>query len=372
MSRSVLLVSAIYFLSLLQQREQEEEEEEADHHCCPPIPHTIFVSKMAGSSSGRKAGVANYTHDELDSLIGMILERVPISNDEWDTIVVDHAKAWPFFRTRNSIKTKYAAIKRIKSSTGNPNMPDYVLKARQAHVLIGRRANLGTGEEDFDLIEGYVKSEDVDGLETNTADILAEVVEESRIVMIAGEEGDEEDNTEKPNKNATEKPKAPAPTVAKEETPVGVAASSVLTPSLVLRTTPIPQKRAYQQKKSSVPDAAAFTQFIVSHDKREERRDQRSIEMWSGVKDVAEKFLGAAVTMMNTWQQQQQQQSYYYHGPPPYHHQHGPRPPPTAPVSTGGSSTADTYATPKPPPRKRQRDESHGESHGQDEETGIL
>ena len=179
MSRSVLLVSAIYFLSLLQQRGKEEtgsvdfrctnsednkEEEEGAHclnvepHC--PIPHTIFVPKMAGNSGGRKARVANYTHDELNSLIGMIVDRVPISNDEWDCIVADHKKSWPFFRTRTSVKTKYAAIKRIKSSTaGNPNMPEYAKMARLAHVLIGRQANLGTGEEDFDLDQGFIKSE---------------------------------------------------------------------------------------------------------------------------------------------------------------------------------------------------------------------
>ena len=41
---------------------------------------------------GWKAGVANYSHDELHSLMGMILDRLPISGDDWDLIVNDHAK----------------------------------------------------------------------------------------------------------------------------------------------------------------------------------------------------------------------------------------------------------------------------------------
>ena len=98
----------------------------------PPLSHPpnyfCIKQQMAGgtNTTGRKAGVANYSrHYELHSLMGMILGRLPITSwDGWDSIVNDHAKLWPFFSSQTSIKTKYAAVKRIKSSAGNPNMPE--------------------------------------------------------------------------------------------------------------------------------------------------------------------------------------------------------------------------------------------------------
>ena len=64
---------------------------------------TNKMEKTAASNTGPcsgnssiascKAGVTNYSKDELNSLMEMILlERLPISTDDWDLIVDDHAK----------------------------------------------------------------------------------------------------------------------------------------------------------------------------------------------------------------------------------------------------------------------------------------
>lgn len=59
--------------------------------------------------------------------------------------------------------------------------------AHQAHILIGQKENLGTGEEDFDLKQGFIKSEALEGsVPTKTgvpAVILAEVAEEPLIIL---------------------------------------------------------------------------------------------------------------------------------------------------------------------------------------------
>ena len=237
----------------------------------------------------------------------LILDMLPIDAEGWDALVVKHAERWPIVgRTKASIKTKYAATKRIKSSTGNPNIPEYVKMTRRAHILIGKKANLGTGEEDFDMKQGFIKSEALKGsVPTKTgvpAGILAVVAEEPLIIL------------------------AQEASSAEVSSPVGGAtpgsSSSVWTPSIVVHSTPIPKKRSYQHKKSSVPDAAAFNEYIRS----QQERDKESCEMWKepigAPKQVARDFLvGAAVAMMfNQWQQHDNAYRHpAHHGPPPQH-----------------------------------------------------
>ena len=102
-------------------------------HC--PIPPTIFVTMdqtgIDGGSRGHKASTTNYSEDELTSLMGLILDMLPIKNaDDCDLLVSKYyAQSWPYSRSKTSIKTKYAAVKCIKSSTGNLQMPEYAKMA---------------------------------------------------------------------------------------------------------------------------------------------------------------------------------------------------------------------------------------------------
>ena len=92
--------------------------------------------------------------DDLTSLMSLILNMLPIDAEGLDALVVKHAESLPTIvgKTKTSIKTKYAVVKRVsKSSTGNPKMPEYVKMTHLVHILIGQKANLGTGEEDFDM-----------------------------------------------------------------------------------------------------------------------------------------------------------------------------------------------------------------------------
>ena len=101
-----------YYLSLLHQ--QREQEEDAPPHC--PIPCIIFLNNnpntMADNNNGRRAGSFNYSDEELESLMELIVEVLPIDSEQWDTVVSKHDLKYPFDRSKKSIRNKYNAIKK--------------------------------------------------------------------------------------------------------------------------------------------------------------------------------------------------------------------------------------------------------------------
>ena len=53
-----------------------------------------------------------------------------------------------------SLKRKYNVLHRLQIPTDDPNMPDEVRQAKRIKHTIGLKADLGDGEEEFDLEEG--------------------------------------------------------------------------------------------------------------------------------------------------------------------------------------------------------------------------
>ncbi|VEU37151.1 unnamed protein product [Pseudo-nitzschia multistriata] len=128
------------------------------------VPPPGGQSKVEGS--GRKAGTANYSEEELVSLMTLIKEILPIGKGDWLMVVHRHGQDWPYGRTKDSIKTKFNRLRRMKVPTaGDPNIPESVRLAREAHRLIGIKANIGNGEETFDPVKGYIDDEDDEDLE---------------------------------------------------------------------------------------------------------------------------------------------------------------------------------------------------------------
>ena len=58
-------------------------------------------------------------------------------------------------RDVQSVKRKYNSLHRLQIPTGDPNMPEEVRQAKRIKHTIGLKADLGDGEEQFDLEEGY-------------------------------------------------------------------------------------------------------------------------------------------------------------------------------------------------------------------------
>ena len=66
-----------------------------------------------------------------------------------------HRTAFPPGRDTNSIRCKYYNLHRETFPTGDPNIPDEVWQAKHIKHLIGAKAEIFTGEEEFNLYEGH-------------------------------------------------------------------------------------------------------------------------------------------------------------------------------------------------------------------------
>ena len=77
--------------------------------------------------------------------------------EEWKEVESRHAEAWSggTYRDVLLLKRKYNVLHRLQIPTGNPNMTDEVQHAKRIKHTIGLKADLGDGEEEFDLKEGY-------------------------------------------------------------------------------------------------------------------------------------------------------------------------------------------------------------------------
>ena len=83
-------------------------------------------NQNGNTNNGHRAGTVNYSEEEIEELMEVIVEVLPIDSEQWNTVVTKHVAKWPFDRSKKSIRNKYGSIKRRRSSTGNPKMPRYV------------------------------------------------------------------------------------------------------------------------------------------------------------------------------------------------------------------------------------------------------
>ena len=105
------------------------------------------------SLGGRRAGSSNYTDAEVRNLFGVLREVLPIGPDEWQEALDKHSENYPG-RELDSICRKYATSHRKPVPTGDPTCPWLVREAKAIKYLIGQKAELGDGEEMFDIEGG--------------------------------------------------------------------------------------------------------------------------------------------------------------------------------------------------------------------------
>jgi hypothetical protein len=78
----------------------------------------------------KKRGL-KFTVEELEDLLAIIDEVVPIGNTEWEEIWERHNKGYAERdRTVESLKCKFQELVRKKIPTGDPNCPRYVRYSR--------------------------------------------------------------------------------------------------------------------------------------------------------------------------------------------------------------------------------------------------
>eukprot|EP00536_Pseudo-nitzschia_multiseries_P011898 jgi/Psemu1/30435/gm1.30435_g len=124
-----------------------------------PVLDTIFVMAPPLSkpqpdpaNGGCKNGTSNYTKAEVMNMLNCMKKGLPISPDQWEHIAQLYTDNYP-----HSAREK---LHQKSIPTGDPNIPDGIALAKEIECLIGRKADLGDGEEEFDLEQGYTVNED--------------------------------------------------------------------------------------------------------------------------------------------------------------------------------------------------------------------
>ena len=78
-----------------------------------------------------KRGVG-YSQMEIDTLLDLVEEHLPISNIEWERIEHLHKCNFPGEnRTKESLKRKFQDLYRTKIPTGDPHIPPHIKRAKK-------------------------------------------------------------------------------------------------------------------------------------------------------------------------------------------------------------------------------------------------
>jgi hypothetical protein len=92
---------------------------------------------------------SGFTQQEVDSLLELLDEKLPLAKDEWDYVASRHMDRYPNTeRTVDSLKRKFASLHRKKIPTGDPLIPNDVKFAKRIRIKMTERADLGDGIDD--------------------------------------------------------------------------------------------------------------------------------------------------------------------------------------------------------------------------------
>ena len=117
----------------------------------PPPVHVAPNPAARVAQRGRVSGASNYTVVETMHLLSILEEIVPVDSDEWQKVTELHNARYPG-RTLQSLRRKFTTIHRKEAPTGDPNIPEDILLAKEVHKLIGDKALIGGSEEIYDMV----------------------------------------------------------------------------------------------------------------------------------------------------------------------------------------------------------------------------
>ena len=104
-----------------------------------------------------------FTVAEIDCLLEIIDDVLPIGPNDWDRVTERHCTFYPGLgRTRESLRRKFASLYNHKKPTGDPSCPVYVRNAKHIFERIkeamdlsdGEGGGVGGGEDEGDDEEG--------------------------------------------------------------------------------------------------------------------------------------------------------------------------------------------------------------------------
>lgn len=82
--------------------------------------------------------------------LNVMMDILPIGPNEWERAVERHSVTYPG-QDINSIRRKYHTLHHRQIPIGDPNCPSDVKLAKRVKYTIGDKADIGDGEEKFDM-----------------------------------------------------------------------------------------------------------------------------------------------------------------------------------------------------------------------------
>jgi hypothetical protein len=114
---------------------------------------------------------ADYSKEELLHFLNIGLSIQPTSQTEWNSVLDEHNIEYAHKnRTVESLRRKYAQLHRKKIPTGDPYCPEEVRLAKRLRYKIGKKADMGDGEEVMNLFDGALGGGDDDDDDEDTDD----------------------------------------------------------------------------------------------------------------------------------------------------------------------------------------------------------
>jgi hypothetical protein len=87
------------------------------------------------------------------SMLRLMQLHLPIGDEAWKAVALEHSEAYPLRADRHAIMRKYGNLHRKPIPTGDPNCPEEVRFAKRIKFEIGNKASVGDAEEAFELEE---------------------------------------------------------------------------------------------------------------------------------------------------------------------------------------------------------------------------
>ena len=102
----------------------------------PPLDITPASMKKQG---GCVKGCLSYNNSQVESLLDLMEQYLPVGTQEWEYIANEYSSAHPRpLRDVASLRRKFNTLAKKKMPTGNPSCPPFVCRAKKSsmHALI--------------------------------------------------------------------------------------------------------------------------------------------------------------------------------------------------------------------------------------------
>ena len=107
-----------------------------------------FIRLLIALMPPKKKRGAGFSLREIDSLLDVIEEHLPIGPSEWEAVERQHNSMYPDTgRNAHALRQKFAKLYLQKIPTGDPHCPLEVRRAKRIYEEIKKRTDLSDGEE---------------------------------------------------------------------------------------------------------------------------------------------------------------------------------------------------------------------------------